>query len=101
MSGQSKEYLQMSLVRLGLLALASQIEFICYLAMVLNFVMTPNLISVFLPLSMLFYALLENPKPSVKYWKVIISYMTIVVFFKLTLQLPFFNQMKPSEEIYV
>ena len=64
-------------------AIASQLEFICYFVMILNFVLNPNLLSVFLPLSMLFYALLENPKPSTKYWKIVIAYMTVVIFLKL------------------
>jgi hypothetical protein len=83
MSGQSKEYLSMSLFRLGFLAIASQLELICYFVMILNFVLNPNVLSVFLPLSMLFYALLENPKPSTKYWKIVIAYMTVVIFLKL------------------
>lgn len=88
MSGQSREYLSLPLLRLVCLAVVSQLEFICYFVMVLNFALNPSLISVFLPLSMLFYALLENPKPSVKYWKTVIAYMTIVVFLKLCAQLP-------------
>jgi hypothetical protein len=51
--------------------------------MVLNFIIEPNLIHLVLPFSMFFYALLENPKPDVKYWKFITYYMIVVIFCKL------------------
>jgi hypothetical protein len=75
---------------LFIMAFSCQVEFYCYLAMVLNFVLNPNLIHLVLPLSMFFYALLENPKPDVKYWKFVTGYMVIVIFCKLLVQLPIF-----------
>jgi hypothetical protein len=73
-----------------LMAFVCQIEFYCYLAMVLNFVLNPNIIHMVLPLSVFFYALLENPKPDVRYWKFVTTYMIVIIFCKLLIQLPIF-----------
>ena len=58
--------------------------------MFLNFAMNANLLSLVLPLSVCYYAILENPKPSHKYWKLVTNYMLVVIFLKFLVQLPIF-----------
>lgn len=78
------------LVNLFLMAIESQIENIVYLVMILIFVCSPSLISVVLPLSILFYAILENPIPAKRYWKWMTRYVITVLVLKIVIQLPLF-----------
>lgn len=48
----------------------------------INFAMSPNLLSLILPLSALLYALLDSPVPSTKYWKMLMLYTLGVVAIK-------------------
>jgi len=68
----------------------SQTENICFAIMFINFAFNANLISVFLPISALFYAMLENPKPSHRYWRFVTTYMLVVISMKFIYQLPIF-----------
>ena len=70
-------------IYLVLLALVSQIEALCYICMIMNFALSPNLLSLMFPLSMLFYALLESPRPDAIYWKGVTTYLLGVIFCKL------------------
>ena len=71
-------------------AAVSQTENIVFAMMFVNFAFNANVISMVLPLSVCYYAILENPKPSYKYWKLVTSYMLVVIFLKFIVQLPFF-----------
>jgi len=71
-------------------AVVSQTENIVFAVMFINFAMNANLISLVLPLSVCFYAILENPKPSYKYWKLVTNYMLLAILLKFIVQLPFF-----------
>ena len=71
-------------------AVVSQTENIVFAMMFINFAFNANLINMLLPLSVLYYAILENPKPSYKYWTLVTNYMLITIFLKFIVQLPFF-----------
>jgi hypothetical protein len=71
-------------------AVVSQTENIVFAIMFLNFAMNANLLSLVLPLTVCYYAILENPRPSYKYWKLVTSYMLVVIFLKFLVQLPIF-----------
>lgn len=40
------------------------------------------------PLSVLMYALMENPRPSALYWKIMLYYTEFIIFLKFLIQLP-------------
>jgi len=76
------------LPRLIQACLLSHVENICFSMMFLNFAYNANLISLVLPISVLFYGLLENPKPSNRYWRFVTIYLVCTIAFKFFYQLP-------------
>ena len=58
--------------------------------MFVNFIFNANLISLVFPISALLYAFLDNPAPHVRYWKILMIYMLIIIGFKFIYQLPLF-----------
>ena len=56
----------------------------------INFVCNANLLALFLPLSALFYALLDSPHPSPAYWQTLMLYLLAVIVLKFLYQLPLF-----------
>ena len=71
-------------------AVVSQTENIVFAMMFVNFAFNANVISMLLPLSVCYYAILENPKPSYKYWKLVTNYMLVAILLKFVVQLPVF-----------
>lgn len=47
---------------------------------------TGNLLSLFYPLSVLLYALLEDPRPKNKYWSIVLIYAELIILFKFLIQ---------------
>ena len=68
--------------------LVSQVENLCFVMMFLNFAYNANVISLVLPLSVLYYGLLENPKPANRYWRFVTLYLVITIALKFFYQLP-------------
>ncbi|CAI2386722.1 unnamed protein product [Moneuplotes crassus] len=66
--------------------LISNTAALSYMFMFLNCMCTGNLISLFYPLSVLMYALIEDPRPRSKYWSIILIYAEIVILFKFLIQ---------------
>ena len=66
--------------------LISHTSNLAYIFMFLNCMCTGNLISLFYPLSVLLYALMEDPRPRSKYWSMILIYAELVILFKFLIQ---------------
>ena len=79
-----------SLVSILILMVMSHFQKICCLFFILNQVINCNLISLVYPLSLFFYALIENPIPQKSYWKFMIYYTIIIISAKFIYQLPLF-----------
>jgi hypothetical protein len=62
--------------------LLSHVENICFAMMFLNFAYCANLLSLVLPISVFIYGLLENPKPSNRYWRFVTIYLVCTIAFK-------------------
>jgi hypothetical protein len=73
-----KEY-----IILFLYAIVSSSDTIAYLLFIINHAVYGSLESVFFPLSVLCYALLENPRPPSLYWKVMLIYSEMVYLAKV------------------
>lgn len=86
---QSSLY-KMPFLRLLSNCILSQSLNICYIVLFANFIFSPNLISLIPALSALLYALLDFPVASIKYWKILMVYMLIIVSAKFIYQLPLF-----------
>ena len=68
----------------------SQAENIVYALFFINFCQQATLINLMMPLSALFFALLENPSPTYKYWRFVSIYVLVAIMAKLVIQLPVF-----------
>jgi hypothetical protein len=66
---------------------AVNFHFACFFFMLLNHIMNADLISLFWPLSIFTYALIEYPRPTKMYWIVSLRYCIIIVVIKFFLQL--------------
>ena len=60
------------------------------LAIVFNFIMNANLISLFIMLTVFGFQILENPLASTRFWKFIMSYVLTIISLKFLYQLPIF-----------
>jgi len=67
------------LIEAAILSCSSQI---LMLAIVFNFFMNANLLALFTVLTVLCYSMLENPLPSSRFWKFIMSYILTVISLK-------------------
>jgi len=63
----------------------SQAETFVFALFFINFAQSATLINLVLPLSAFFYALLENPMPSYKYWRFVGFYVLAAISAKLTI----------------
>lgn len=79
-----------SMLKLIGICLMSQSQNICYGAFFINFILSPSILSLVLPLSALLYALLDSPVPSTRYWKLLMFYTLSVVGVKFFYQFPIF-----------
>lgn len=59
---------------------------ISYAFMFLNCMCTGNLMSLLYPLSVLLYALVEDPRPRSRYWSIILIYAEFIILFKFLIQ---------------
>ena len=59
---------------------------ICYFFMILNHMVNASIISIFYPLSIFCYALLENPRPTKHYWRLCYIYTFIILIIKCFFQ---------------
>ena len=48
--------------------------------------LTGNLVSLFYPLSVLLYAIIEDPRPRSGYWNLVLIFAEIVIMFKFIIQ---------------
>ena len=62
-------------------------HFLCYLIMILDHIKMSSLISLFYPLSIFCFALIEYPRPTKKYWELCLTYSIIILSIKCFLQL--------------
>jgi hypothetical protein len=62
-------------------------HYLCYFFMIINHIMNHSLISVFWPLVVFGYALLEYPRPKNRFWRLCLFYSILVILFKFSLTL--------------
>jgi hypothetical protein len=66
--------------------LLSNSSIICYLLMIVSMIMNGSLLSLVYPISIFIYALLEERRPSKRYWMFILYYTAIVLVLKFLFQ---------------
>ena len=62
--------------------------------MILNHYKNASIISLFYPLSVFGFGMLDYPKPRTSYWNVIIYYTTVVIILKFITQFQFLGKQK-------
>ena len=73
-------------------------DYFCYFIMIVEHMINSSFLTMFYPLSIFCYALLENPHPKKIYWQVCIIYTIFVLCVKFFFQLKLFNQLFDSEK---
>ena len=62
-------------------------HWLCYLVMILNHIISASLLTLFYPISIFCYALLEYPRPSRYYWKVVLIYTVFLLVIKFVIHI--------------
>ena len=71
--------------------LSYNFHWFCYILMIINHMHSASLISVFYPLTIFCYAIIEHPRPSKTYWKICLVYTFAILFLKLLFTLKIFT----------
>ncbi len=74
------------LLRIGA-SIIAHTDAVAYLMMLINHIINGNLLSFVFPLSILGFALMEKPRPSNTYWKLVLLYAEAVILFKFILNI--------------
>ena len=72
-------------------------HWLCYFIMLLNHIFSNSLLSLFYPLSIFLFAILEYPRPSKKYWNLCLIYTVLIIAIKFTVQLELFVKIFEEE----
>ena len=82
----TKKYLVENLFYLTFSLFVRNFNTICYFVMILNHIMSASFSTLFYPLSIFCYALLEYPRPNKNYWMVCLYYTFFLLIIKFVLQ---------------
>mmetsp|Transcript_22704 Transcript_22704/g.17127 ORF Transcript_22704/g.17127 Transcript_22704/m.17127 type:complete len:202 (+) Transcript_22704:448-1053(+) len=82
----------MRMVGFSILSLS---RILVYLSVILFFVLSTNVISVLLMLSIFLYSLLEYPVPRMQFWQLAMGYLIVEISFKFVYQFPLFCNSPP------
>ena len=83
----TKTYLLENVFYLTLSFIIHNFNSICYLIMILNHIMSASLSTLFYPISIICFALIEYPRPSRFYWTVCLYYTVFLMLIKLVIQM--------------
>ena len=83
----TKTYLLENVFYLTLSFIIHNFNNICYLIMILNHIMSASLPTLFYPISIMCFALLEYPRPSRFYWTVCLYYTVFLMLIKFVIQM--------------
>ena len=78
--------------------ISSNFDYFIYLIMIIDHMINSSILSLFYPLSIFCYALLENPRPKRTYWQVCLFYTILVLIVKFIFQLKLFVSIMESEQ---
>ena len=74
---------------------------ICYMVMILNHIISASLITLFYPISIFCFALIEYPRPKRYYWSICLYYTVFIILSKFFIQQKIFDLFVKSEKTYV
>ena len=70
---------------------SNNFNWICYFSMILDHILTGHIMTLFFPISILCYAILENPRPKKRYWLLCLYYTIFILCIKFIIQLKIFS----------
>ena len=82
----TKIYLLQNVFYLSLSFFVHNFNTICYISMILNHIMSASISSLFYPISIFCFALIEYPRPQKNYWVVCLYYTVFLILIKFVLQ---------------
>ena len=82
----TKSYLLENIFYLTFSFFVHNFNAICYLIMILNHIMSASLITLFYPISIFCFALIEYPRPKKYYWMICLYYTVFIIIIKFILQ---------------
>ena len=62
-------------------------EYIIYFFLLLNHLINGNILSLMYPLMVLIFGIIQYPRPSKLFWKILMIYTTLIIFLKFAIQL--------------
>ena len=78
--------------------ISNNFDYFCYIIMIIEHMINASFLTMFYPLSIFCYALLENPHPKKIYWQTCIIYTIFVLCVKFFFQLKLFNTIFDKEK---
>ena len=72
---------------------SNQFHWLCYFIMILDHMNHPSILSLFYPISIFLYAILEYPRPKKIYWYICLLYTVILISLKYIVQLELFKKL--------
>ena len=78
--------------------ISNNFDYFTYLIMILDHIYNCSILSMFYPLSVFCYALLENPRPKKTYWQICHYYTIFILVAKFIFQLKLFNSIMDSND---
>jgi hypothetical protein len=82
--------LTMSTLTLLLRWITTHSQGVCFVFFFVNLLASPNFLSLVVPLSILYYAIIENPRATRPYWNLVLRYQQLLICVKFVFQLPKF-----------
>ena len=86
------KYIIASILKDCLSFCSNNFHWVCYTIMILNHIMSSSILSLFYPLSIFCYAILEYPRPPRAYWSFCFIYTVALSILKFGIQLKFLNK---------
>ena len=78
--------------------LSNNFDYLIYIIMIIDNMINCSILSLFYPLSIFCYALLENPRPKKSYWQVCLYYTIFILIIKFIFQLKLFIIIMEKEQ---
>ena len=95
----SKSYIIKSIINNIISFFLNNFHWLCYLMMIINHMFSSSLITLFYPLSIFCYALLEYPRPPKGYWTLCLIYTLVLLGAKFVIHLEVFKESETFKDI--
>ena len=95
----SKSYIIKSIINNIISFFLNNFHWLCYLMMSINHMLSSSMLTLFYPLSIFCYALLEYPRPPKGYWTLCLIYTLVLLGAKFVIHLEVFKESSDFQEM--